>query len=109
MAEEVNAVTTRPEASVAVPVDMMNARSFEQMQMVANVYAQSSVVPDLFRNNKANCCVALELSCAWNIPVLAVMQGLYLVKGKIAVDSKVAIALINSSGKFDGDLEYEID
>lgn len=63
-------------------------------------YAKSSLVPDQYRNNPANVMIAMEIADRIGASHLAVMQQLYVVKGKPSFSSQFLIASVNASGRF---------
>ena len=78
---------------------------FEAAQRMAKSLAQSTFVPDAYRNNVPNTLIAIEVAGRYgnmsNAPsVLAVMQNLYVVHGKPAFEAKFVIGLINTCGLF---------
>lgn len=83
--------------------------AFDHAQRMAKVLSQSGeLVPQIYRNNIPNCIIALEMSSRLRQSVLAVMANTSIIHGKASLDSKFIIALINSSGKFKDDLEFDI-
>ena len=80
---------------------------FEHAQRVAGMLSKSELVPRHFQNNLANCMIALNLAARMRIDVFGLMQSLYVVHGRPGVEGKLAIALINGSGRF-SPIQYEI-
>lgn len=87
------------------PVGQM-LKQFEITQRIANMYTQSTIVPETYRGNIGNCVIALDMSMRMNANPLMIMQNLYVVHGNPAFSSKFLIATINTSGKFTP-LRYE--
>ena len=83
-------------ASVAGQVQ----RQFETMQRCAKPYAESTIVPTAYRGNIGNCVIAVDLAHRMNLPILSVMQNLYVVNGNPSWSSKFLVATINSCGRF---------
>ena len=77
---------------------------------VARNYAQdlskSTMIPMQYQNNYANCMVAMEYANRTGQSVLQVMQSLDVIKGTPAWRGKALIAMINTSGKYDEDLQF---
>lgn len=69
--------------------------------------AKSELVPAHYQNKPANCFIAVDFAKHMGLPVLAVMRGTHVVKGKLGFAAEFVIARINSSGKFDEPLSYE--
>lgn len=68
--------------------------------------AKSTMIPMQYQNNYANCMVAMEYSNRTGQSVLQVMQSLNVIQGKPSWDSKALIGMINTSGKYDEDLQF---
>ena len=81
--------------------------TFQLAFQMAKGLSQSTLVPQQFQNNPANCLIALEQSNRLNISPMAVMQNLYIVQGKPSFSSSFIIGLINASGKYDMELQFE--
>lgn len=83
--------------------------SFAAAQRMAHALASADFTPDTFRGKIANCLLALEMANRINSSVVAVMQNLYIVKGKPAWSGKYVIAAINASGRFQTSLMYNME
>lgn len=81
-------------------------REFEMQQRSANVLASSDVVPAQYKGKLANCIIAQDIANRLNVGALEVMQNLYVVHGNPSFSAKYKIARANTSGKLDGQLEY---
>lgn len=81
--------------------------TFKLAYQMAQGLAQSTLVPQTFQNNPANCLIALEQSNRLGISPMAVMQNLYIVQGKPSFSSSFVIGLINASGKYDMELQFD--
>ena len=88
--------------SVRVTCPFDNVNAFEDAQRIANLLCQSSIVPMNFqgRSNFGNCVIALEMSRRLGMSVLAVMQGMYVVKGRPAWSAQFITSAINCSKLF---------
>lgn len=73
---------------------------FEHAQRVAKVLSSSTMVPDHFKNNIGNCLIALNYADRIGADVFMVMQSLYVVHGRPGIEAKLAIAMLNASGRF---------
>lgn len=80
---------------------------FEHAHKVAQLLAKSTMVPAQFQNNLANCVIALNLAERMQTDPYMLMQNMYIVHGKPGIEAKMAIGLINQSGRF-SELEYEM-
>lgn len=81
--------------------------TFQLAYQMAKGLSQSTLVPQTFQNNPANCLIALEQSNRLNISPMAVMQNLYIVQGKPSFSSSFIIGLINASKKYDMELQFD--
>ena len=81
--------------------------TFQLAFQMAKGLSQSTLVPQQFQNNPANCLIALEQSNRLNISPMAVMQNLYIVSGKPSFSSSFIIGLINASQKYDMELQFD--
>jgi hypothetical protein len=73
---------------------------FEHAQRIAKMFSSSTMVPDHFKSNMGNCLIALNYAERVGADVFMVMQSLYVVHGRPGIEAKLAIALLNSSGRF---------
>lgn len=76
------------------------ASAFESAQRMAKALAASSLVPETFRGNVANCLIALELSARIGCSAFAAMQNLDIIHGRPSWRAQFLIATVNASGKF---------
>lgn len=100
------------------PIGQM-VKQFEAQQRIAKMFAESKIVPEAYRNNVADCCIAIDMAMRMNCNPLTVMQNLVIVQGRPTWQSQFLIACINQSGRFTtmqfqqgedgmvGKLEYE--
>jgi hypothetical protein len=84
----------------AVTVGFTSLRAFELIWRVSKMFASSSIVPERFQNNPANCAIALEMAQRLGASPLMVMQNLYVVYGSPAWAAKFLIATFNQSGRY---------
>lgn len=75
-------------------------KTFEIQQRMAQMYVQSTIVPDTYRGNIGNCIIAIDMAQRMHANPLMVMQNLYIVHGNPAWSSKFLISCINMSGRF---------
>lgn len=83
-------------------------QEFMLAQRMANALSSSSIVPKEYQGNLGNCLIALEMSTRLNTSPLMVMQNLYIVNGRPAWSSQYIVAMINSSKKYQTELQYEL-
>jgi hypothetical protein len=116
MSEEIKKEEVKTEVAVKERVNMVanlsegiysSSDTFNLAYQMAKGLSQSTLVPQQFQNNAANCLIALEQSNRLNISPMAVMQNLYIVQGKPSFSSSFIIGLINASGKYDMELQFD--
>lgn len=90
----------------AVRAGFFDLQGFELLQRVAKAFAQSSLVPQQYQGNIANCMIALNLARRLNADELMVMQNLYVVHGRPGWSAKFLIATFNHCGRFTA-VKYE--
>lgn len=81
--------------------------NFLMAMQMSKALAESTIVPMNFQKNPSNCLIAIEQAQRLDMSPFMVMQNLSIIQGKPSWDSKFLIALINASGKFDMELQYE--
>lgn len=81
----------------------------QQQYAIAQDLANSSLLPDAFKGNVPNILIAMESANRFGIAPVEVMKHTHIIKGKLAFDSKMIIALVNRSGKLDGPIQYWLD
>lgn len=82
--------------------------SWELAQRIGKAFAASSLVPQQYQGNLANCIVALEMANRMGASPLMVMQNLYIVHGNPGWSSKFLIASFNQCGRFSA-LRYQFN
>jgi hypothetical protein len=75
-------------------------QGFVHAERVAVMLADSTLVPDHYRKNVANCLIALEMSNRIGASPMMVMQHLHIIKGRPSWSSPFIIASINTCGRF---------
>lgn len=83
------------------------ADGFALAQRIANAFANSTLVPQQYQNNVANCIIAAEMAHRMGASPLMVMQNLYIVHGNPGWSSKFLVACFNQSGRFSA-LRYDM-
>jgi hypothetical protein len=96
------ALAERPPAGA-----VMAPQGFELAQRMAKALASSSLVPESYRGNIPNCLIALEVAQRTGSSPLAVMQNLYVVKGKPSFSAQFIIGALNACGRF-SPLRFEV-
>ena len=81
--------------------------NFIMAGQMAKALALSTIVPQTYQHNDANCLIAIEQAQRLNVSPLMVMQNLNVIQGRPSWSSKFLIAAINNSGKYDLELQFE--
>lgn len=74
--------------------------AFETAQRMAKALAASSLVPEGFKGNMANCLIAIEIAARIGCSAFAAMQNLAIVHGRPSWSSTFLIGTVNASGRF---------
>lgn len=94
-------------------------KQFEAQQRMGQMFAKSKIVPQAYRDNVADCAIAIDMAMRMNCNPLTVMQNLVIVQGRPTWQAQFLIACINQCGRFTtlqykhgqdgmvGKLEYE--
>lgn len=72
----------------------------------AEIMADAPFLPDAFRGNAGAVLIAVELADRLALPVMAIMQNVYVVHGKPAFSGAFYVSCINASGRYTP-VEYE--
>lgn len=86
---------------------LMDPKMFEHAQRVAKLYAASELVPERYRNKIADCFLALNRSHALGIDTQWFMEKSYCLKGKVGLEGKLVIALVNKKRIYKENLDFE--
>lgn len=88
--------------------DLYQEDGFNHLLQIANIFSDSNMIPDAYKNNVADCFIAAQMGAELGISPLTFMQNSYSVHGKIGIEAKLAISLANASGILSGLIEYEL-
>ncbi len=81
-------------------VSMMTLQGFELAQRAAKLLASSTLVPERYQGNIANCVVALNMAQRMGADPLMTMQNLYVVHGTPAWSAQMLISAWNQCGRY---------
>ena len=87
---------------------LLDTGKFEQLWRIATIFAGSQLVPVHYQKSKENCFLGLQMAFRLGVDPMMLMQNTFVIGGRPGMESKMIIALINSSGLFEDPLEYEI-
>lgn len=96
-------------ASVTFGPDGLEASSLAGLWRLATLYSKSNLVPAHFRGEPEDCLIGLQLAQRLGVDPFMLFQNLYVVHGKPGIEAKLAIALVNTSGKITGSVTYYLD
>ena len=81
--------------------------NFAMAGQMAMTLAMSTIVPKDYQNNGANAMVAIEIATRLKTSPLMVMQNLNVIQGRPSWSAQFLIAMVNGSGKYDMELQFE--
>lgn len=81
--------------------------NFIMAMQMAKALAESTIVPQIYQKNPSNCLIAIEQAQRLKMSPMMIMQNLFVIQGRPAWSSKFLIAMINGSGKYDTELQFE--
>lgn len=93
-------LATAPQQPAAIAAPAPAPTALGEIWRHAKMLAESSLVPEAYRNKPANCVIAIELAARLGSAPLMVMQSLDVIHGNPSWRSKFLIASVNSTGKF---------
>lgn len=85
---------------------LFTKEGYETRKSIASTYAGSSVVPEVYQQNPANCFIAVNMAERMGADPMMVMQQMYIVYGRPGWSSQFLIATFNSCGRF-SPIHYE--
>lgn len=103
---QTQALTLAEPRETAVMPGFNSESSWKLANRIGQAFAASSLVPQQYQGNVANCIVALEMANRMGASPLMVMQNLYIVHGTPGWSSKFLIACFNQCGRFSS-LRYD--
>jgi len=95
-----------PKASNSLTI-FSSAESFQLAMKMAETLAKSTIVPKAYQGNPGNCLIAIEMASRIDTSPMMVMQNLYIVNGNPSWSSQWIIAMINNSGRFRTELQFD--
>jgi len=85
----------------------IKTQEFELLQREAKALQSSSMIPQAFKNNQADCMIALQVARKIGVDPFTVMQNLHQIHGRMSWSSTFIISALNSCGKF-SPIRYEV-
>ena len=87
--------------------NLLDTAKFEHMYRVANLFSESTMIPEHYRKQPGNCFIAVQMAVRLGVDPFMFMQRTYVVHGKPGMEAQLAIALMNTSGLFQDAIDYE--
>ena len=81
--------------------------NFIMAGQMAKALSKSTIVPKEYQGNEANAMVAIEIANRLQTSPLMVMQNLNVIQGRPSWSAQFLIAMVNGSGKYDMELQFE--
>ena len=76
--------------------------SFKEAFTLGKYLAMSDLAPQVYKNNPANCAIAVDISNRMGVSPMFVMQNLNVVRGIPSWSGQACISLIRACGRFKG-------
>jgi hypothetical protein len=100
--------------SAPVVFNFFDPQQFETMQRVCKMFANSELVPDMYKVSDknpeakaiANCMIAISMSMRVGADPLMIMQNMVIIYGRPSWSSKFLVATVNTCGRFNA-LQYK--
>lgn len=89
--------------------DGLQTGTLDGLWRLAKMYCRSRLLPDHFHGQQEDCLIGLQLAKRMGVDPFMLFQNLYVVHGKPGIEAKLAIALVNASGKIKGSVTYYLD
>lgn len=94
--------------SAPVVFNFFDPQQFETMQRVCKMFANSELVPDMYKASDknpeakavANCMIAISMSMRVGADPLMIMQNMVIIYGRPSWSSKFLVATVNTCGRF---------
>lgn len=82
------------------------AHNLAGLMAIGRMYAESGMVPEHYRDKPGACAIAEQMARRCKVDTFLFMQNTYPVGNKIGMEAKLAIAMLNSSGKIRGRIRW---
>lgn len=111
---QVNGALAAQQSQSPVVFNFFDPRQFETMQRVCKMFANSELVPDMYKVSEknpeskavANCMIAISMSMRIGADPLMIMQNMVIIYGRPSWSSKFLVATVNTCGRFNP-LQYK--
>lgn len=99
-------VFATPSQTPSTSYSLMDSSTCNHLWKLAEVFSKSDMVPAHFHNKPANTFVALQIAARSGLDPFGVLQKCYVISGRPAFETQLAVALLNGSGKIIGPPTY---
>lgn len=111
---QVNGALATQQSQSPVVFNFFDPQQFETMQRVCKMFANSELVPDMYKVSEknpeskavANCMIAISMSMRIGADPLMIMQNMVIIYGRPSWSSKFLVATVNTCGRFNP-LQYK--
>lgn len=85
----------------SLPVSNESISELQTMMQMAEFLSKSTIVPVAYQNRPENTLIALDMANRMGVPVMMVMQNLYVVQGKPSWSGTAVASMIRNSNEFE--------
>ena len=89
--------------------NLLDTARFEHLWRLSTAFAKSTMVPAHFCGHPENVFVAMQMALRVGVDPYMFLQNCYVIQGKPGIETKLAIALLNRSGRIKGSLKYRFE
>lgn len=86
--------------------NLLDSARFAHLQRLATLFSNSKLVPEHFRGDMPSTFVGMQMALRLQVDPMMFLQSSYIVHGRPGIEGKLAIALINRSGIFEGPVQW---
>ena len=91
-------ITVENNLSLSEPI---NDLGFANIIEFSNFLSNSTLVPPNYQRKPENCFIAIDMANRMNVPVMMVMQNLYVVQGKPSWSGTAVASMLRNCGQFE--------
>lgn len=104
----------RAESRMLADVDIdgkgnLKPKNLAGIYRLGKMFSMSQLVPEHFQNRPEDCTIAIQMALRCGVDILTFLQSCYIVYGRPGIEAKLAIAMINSSGKIKGRIRWKME
>ena len=100
IATTVQQVQDLPQMQNPGTVHIQNVQDMHEKLNMAKFYCQAGIIPKAYQGKPADCMIAIDMAERMNVPVLMVMQSLYVVQGKPSWSGQACMSFIQANPNF---------